>query len=97
LLEISRAQRRHLNTTPSTKQITAVANAVGSVMRPAGLEKGVGIISATYAKDPTDPQWQGSPEYNEWLAWMKNLMHPPIPPTISMSMVIRAPRPWSRY
>jgi branched-chain amino acid transport system substrate-binding protein len=40
-------------------------------MRPAGLEKDVGVISATYAKDPTDPQWQGSSEYNEWLAWMK--------------------------
>jgi branched-chain amino acid transport system substrate-binding protein len=38
------------------KQIlSSVANAVGSVMGPAGLEKGVGIISATYAKDPTDP------------------------------------------
>jgi branched-chain amino acid transport system substrate-binding protein len=54
-----------------THFLSSVANAVGSVMRPAGLEKGVGIISATYAKDPTDPQWQGSPEYNEWLAWMK--------------------------
>ena len=40
-------------------------------MRPAGLEKSVGIISATYGKDPTDPQWQNTPEYNEWLAWMK--------------------------
>jgi hypothetical protein len=20
---------------------------------------------------PTDPQWQGSPEYREWLSWMK--------------------------
>ena len=22
-------------------------------------------------KDPTDPQWQDTPEYKEWLAWMK--------------------------
>jgi branched-chain amino acid transport system substrate-binding protein len=41
------------------------------VMKPAGLEKGVGIISAAYTKDPTDPQWQDTPEYKEWLAWMK--------------------------
>ena len=54
-----------------THFLSSVANAVGSVMRPAGFEKAVGIISATYAKDPTDPQWQGSPEYSEWLAWMK--------------------------
>ena len=40
-------------------------------MRPAGLEKGVGIISAAYVKDPTDPQWQDTREYKEWLAWMK--------------------------
>ena len=40
-------------------------------MRPAGLEKGIGIISAGYLKDPTDPQWQDTPEYKEWLEWMK--------------------------
>ncbi len=40
-------------------------------MKPAGLEKGVGIISAAYTKDPTDPQWQDTPEYKEWLTWMK--------------------------
>ena len=40
-------------------------------MEPAGLEKGIGIISAGSFKDPTDPQWQGTPEYTEWLAWMK--------------------------
>ena len=40
-------------------------------MQPAGLEKGVGIISAGYIKDPTDPQWQDTPEFKEWLDWMK--------------------------
>ena len=40
-------------------------------MRPAEPEKFVGIISATYGKDPTDPHWQETLEYNEWLAWMK--------------------------
>jgi len=50
--------------------LTSVANSVGTVMKPAGLEKGVGIISATYVKDPTDPQWQDTPEYKEWLAFM---------------------------
>jgi branched-chain amino acid transport system substrate-binding protein len=24
-----------------------------------------------YVKDPTDPQWQDTPEYKDWLAWMK--------------------------
>jgi branched-chain amino acid transport system substrate-binding protein len=51
--------------------LTSVSSSVGSVMRPAGPEKGVGIISAAYLKEPTDPQWQNTPEYKEWLAWMK--------------------------
>jgi branched-chain amino acid transport system substrate-binding protein len=40
-------------------------------MKNAGMEKGVGIISAAFAKDPTDPQWADTPEYKEWLAFMK--------------------------
>jgi branched-chain amino acid transport system substrate-binding protein len=54
-----------------THFLSYVSNSVGAVMQPAGLEKGVGIISAAYLKDPTDPSWQDTPEYKEWLAWMK--------------------------
>jgi branched-chain amino acid transport system substrate-binding protein len=54
-----------------THFLTSVSNSVGTVMKSAGLEKGVGIISAAFAKDPTDPQWQGTPEYKGWLAFMK--------------------------
>jgi branched-chain amino acid transport system substrate-binding protein len=48
-----------------------VSSSVGLVMRPAGPEKSTGIISAAFVKDPTDPQWQDTLEYKEWLAWMK--------------------------
>ncbi len=34
-------------------------------------EKSIGIITAAFLKDPTDPQWQGTPEYKDWLAWMQ--------------------------
>ena len=54
-----------------THFLTSVSNSVGTVMKSAGLEKGIGIISAAFAKDPTDPQWEGTPEYKEWLAFMK--------------------------
>jgi len=54
-----------------THFLTSVSNSVGTVMKSAGYEKGVGIISAAFAKDPTDPQWQDTPEYKEWLAFMK--------------------------
>jgi hypothetical protein len=54
-----------------THLLTRISNSVGAVMRPAGPEKAVGIISETFLKDPTDPQWQDTAEYKEWLAWMK--------------------------
>jgi branched-chain amino acid transport system substrate-binding protein len=54
-----------------TQFLNSVSTSVASVMKPAGLEKGVGVISAAYNKDPTDPQWQDAPEYKDWLAWMK--------------------------
>ncbi len=47
------------------------SSSIGGVLRPAGLEKSIGIISATAYKDGTDPQWQETPEYKDWLAWMQ--------------------------
>jgi len=54
-----------------THFLSYVSTSVGAVMQPAGAEKAVGTISASFYKDPTDPQWQNTPEYKEWLAWMK--------------------------
>ena len=54
-----------------THFLTNVSVSVGAVMKPAGPAKGVGIISAGYLKEPTDPQWANTPEYKEWLDWMK--------------------------
>jgi branched-chain amino acid transport system substrate-binding protein len=51
--------------------LTNVSASVKAVMQPAGPEKAIGIISAGYLKEPTDPRWQDTPEYKEWLAWMK--------------------------
>ena len=51
--------------------LTNVSVSVKAVMQPAGPEKAIGIISAGYLKEPTDPRWQDTPEYKEWLAWMK--------------------------
>ena len=47
-----------------------VSASIGSVMKPAGFENGQGIISSTYLKDPTDPQWKndaGMKAWNEFL------------------------------
>ncbi len=54
-----------------THYLNSVSNAVGSVLKPAGLENSVGIFTAGYIKDPTDPQFQKGKEYDDWVAWMK--------------------------
>ena len=41
--------------------LNSVGTSTGTVMRPAGFENGQNIISATYQKDPTDPQWKDDP------------------------------------
>jgi branched-chain amino acid transport system substrate-binding protein len=52
-----------------------VSSSAGSVMIPAGADNGVGVITAAYIKDPTDPQWQNTPEFKDWLAFMQK-WHP---------------------
>ena len=54
-----------------THYLNSVSASVGSVMIPAGAENGVGIFTASYLKDPTDPQFQKGKEWDDWLAWMK--------------------------
>jgi branched-chain amino acid transport system substrate-binding protein len=51
--------------------LNSVGSAVGAVLQPAGLEKSVGIVTAKYYKDPSDPQWRDDPAFRDWLAWMK--------------------------
>ena len=53
-----------------THYLNSVSASVGAVMVPAGVENGVGIITASYLKDPTDPQFQKGKEWDDWLAWM---------------------------
>ena len=53
-----------------THYLNSVSASVGSVMNPAGPENGIGIFTASYLKDPTDPQFQKGKEWDDWLAWM---------------------------
>jgi branched-chain amino acid transport system substrate-binding protein len=47
-----------------------VSASVGSVIKPAGYENAQDMISANYAKDPTDKQWNNDPGMNEFNAFM---------------------------
>jgi branched-chain amino acid transport system substrate-binding protein len=50
--------------------LSLVSTSVGAVMIPAGPENGIGIISSTCLKDPTDPRWENDAGINEWRAFM---------------------------
>ncbi len=50
--------------------LSNVSISAGSVMLPAGAEKGIGIISSGYLKDATDPAWKDDPGMTQWRAFM---------------------------
>jgi len=54
-----------------THYLNSVSNSAGAVMNTAGADNGIGILSVYYLKDPTDAQWQNTPEYKEWLTFMQ--------------------------
>jgi branched-chain amino acid transport system substrate-binding protein len=54
-----------------THYLNNVSASIGSVLKPAGLEKSVGLISTQYFKDPQDSQWKDDPAIKEWQAFMK--------------------------
>jgi branched-chain amino acid transport system substrate-binding protein len=52
-----------------THYLNNVSNSIGSVLKPAGMDKSVGLLSTTYLKDPADPQWKDDPAIKEWTAF----------------------------
>jgi len=53
-----------------THYINNVSASIGSVLKPAGLEKSTGLISTQYLKDPLDEQWKDDASVKEWRAFM---------------------------
>ena len=51
-----------------------VSISVGSVLQPAGLDKSVGIITAGYQKEHSDPRFANDAGMNKWRAFMKKYM-----------------------
>ena len=43
-------------------------------MKPAGLDNAQGVITALYAKDPTDPQYVNDKDFQDWKAFMAKNM-----------------------
>jgi branched-chain amino acid transport system substrate-binding protein len=58
------------------RYMTDVSQSIASVMKPAGLEKSKGVITAIYGKDPTDARWKDDPGFKEYAAFIGKYMTP---------------------
>ncbi|RZN31054.1 ABC transporter substrate-binding protein [Bradyrhizobium sp. Leo121] len=59
------------------KPLQIVANvsiSVGSVMQPAGFDNAQGVLSAAYAKDGSDSQWNNDPGMKKWNEFLDKYM-----------------------
>ena len=50
--------------------ISNVSASTATVMKPAGFDNAQGVISAAYAKDTSDPQWDNDPGMKEYKAFL---------------------------
>jgi branched-chain amino acid transport system substrate-binding protein len=50
--------------------VSNVSASVGGVIKPAGFENAQGILSAAYAKDGADPQWDNDPGMKKFLDFL---------------------------
>jgi branched-chain amino acid transport system substrate-binding protein len=50
--------------------VSNVSSSVGGVIKPAGFENAQGILSANYAKDASDPQWDSDPGMKKFVEFL---------------------------
>jgi branched-chain amino acid transport system substrate-binding protein len=48
-----------------------VSTSIGAVLKPAGIDKSVGIMSIQFLKDASDPRWADNPGMRQYLAFLK--------------------------
>ena len=56
------------------RYLSNVSPSIATVLKPAGLEKSKGLITAYYGKDPTDAKWKDDPGMMEWKAFCDKYM-----------------------
>ncbi|MFO1363858.1 MAG: ABC transporter substrate-binding protein [Burkholderiales bacterium] len=54
--------------------VFSFSTSIENVMKPAGVEKATGVLSATYLKDPNSPSWKDDPGVKEYLAWLRKYL-----------------------
>jgi branched-chain amino acid transport system substrate-binding protein len=50
--------------------VNSPSSNIGAVLKPAGLERSTGIITAQFIKDPNNERWKDDPAMRDWTAWM---------------------------
>jgi branched-chain amino acid transport system substrate-binding protein len=50
--------------------LNSVSSSIGATIKPAGFDAAQNIVSATYIKDPTDPQWKDDPGMKTFNAFL---------------------------
>jgi len=60
----------------ATRYLSYVSASVAAVLKPAGLEKSKGLISAPAGIDVTDPRWKDTPDMLAWKAFTDKYMSP---------------------
>jgi branched-chain amino acid transport system substrate-binding protein len=58
----------------ATRYLSNVSPSIAAVLKPAGLEKSKGVITAYYGKDPTDARWKDAPDLKAWQAFCDKYM-----------------------
>jgi branched-chain amino acid transport system substrate-binding protein len=58
------------------RYMTDVSQSIATVMKPAGLDKSKGVITAVYGKDPTDARWKDDPGFKDYAAFIAKYMSP---------------------
>jgi branched-chain amino acid transport system substrate-binding protein len=58
----------------ATRYLSNVSPSIATVLKPAGLEKSKGVITAYYGKDPTDARWKDAPDLKSWQAFCDKYM-----------------------
>ena len=58
------------------RYVSNVSTSVATVLKPAGLEKSKGLITALYLKDSTEARWKDDPGFKEYAAFITKYMSP---------------------
>jgi branched-chain amino acid transport system substrate-binding protein len=53
----------------AVRYLSNVSPSIATVLKPAGLDKSKGLITAYYGKDPTDSRWKDAPDLKAWQAF----------------------------